>query len=310
MRLAVRTVSAESTSPQQPGAGAVVLVTSQPLGAATDSVERIASRCAAAGMPVSVIGLGDRHDLDAIDRIVLAGHGNRRLLRVASEDAARALVDRELSASSRVVARALRLRIRLAPGVKLVDVVGSRRLGTSDTARVRAMEQRLDRELARSLGIESDRGDDDDGIQIVIPGFYADDSHVIVLDVVAPGPGALADVTVKYKDLVNLRNGVARATTSLARGKRRAGPIEANVLKNFLAYRLSEALTHSARLLSQDQPTAALDTLASTRHLFVGLRAEMPGLTNDADVASDVSLLRQHETLLAESAVDSDRPAP
>ena len=253
LRLAVHTVSAESTSLLTPGAGAVVLVTNQPFGSSTDGVERIASRCAAAGMPVSVIGLGDNHDtddLEAIDRIVLAGQGNRRFLRAASGsgsasasasgDAARALVDRELSSSSRIVARALRLRIRLAPGVKLVDVVGSRRLGTSDTARVRETERRLDRELARSLGIEADRGDDEDGIQIVIPGFHADDNHVFVLDVVAPGPGPLADVTVRYKDLVYLRNGVARATTSLARGERRAGPIEANVLKNFLAYRLSK----------------------------------------------------------------------
>ena len=313
LRLAVRTVSAESTSLLTPGAGAVVLVTSQPFGSSTDGVERIASRCAAAGMPVSVIGLGDNHDdhdLEAIDRIVLAGQGNRRFLRTGSgsTEAARALVDRELSASSRVVARALRLRIRLAPGVKLVDVVGSRRLGTSDTARVRETERRLDRELARSLGIEADRGDDEDGIQIVIPGFHADDSHVFVLDVVVPGPGPLADVTVRYKDLVYLRNGVARATTALARGERGAGPIEANVLKNFLAYRLSESFAESARLLSRNEPTAALDTLVETRQLLVGLRGEMPGLANDGDLAGDISLLQQYETLLVAHATREDLP--
>ena len=38
------------------------------------------------------------------------------------------LVDRELSAVGRVIARAVRLRIRLAAGVRLIDVVGSRRL--------------------------------------------------------------------------------------------------------------------------------------------------------------------------------------
>ena len=313
LRLAVHTVSAESTSLLTPGAGAVVLVTNQPFGSSTDGIERIASRCAAAGMPVSVIGLGDNHDdhdLEAIDRIVLAGQGNRRFLRAGSgsAEAARALVDRELSASSRVVARALRLRIRLAPGVKLVDVVGSRRLGTSDAARVRETERRLDRELARSLGIEANRGDDEDGIQIVIPGFHADDSHVFVLDVVAPGPGPLADVTVRYKDLVYLRNGVARATTSLARGERRAGPIEANVLKNFLAYRLSESFAESARLLSRNEPTAALDTLVSTRHLLVGLRGEMPGLANDGDLAGDIRLLQQYETLLVAHATNPARP--
>ena len=42
------------------------------------------------------------------------------------------LVDRELSAAARVIARAVRLRIRLAPGVRLVDVVGSERLDAGD----------------------------------------------------------------------------------------------------------------------------------------------------------------------------------
>ena len=149
VRLAVRTVTVENAPPSIPGTGAVIVVTGQSPGSSIGAVERVAARSAAAGIPVSVVGVGDGYDLVAIDRIMLAGQGNRRVLN-GTRDAA-ALVDRELSASSRVVARTLRLRIRLAPGVKLVDVVGSSRLGTSQTERVRETERRLDRELTRSL---------------------------------------------------------------------------------------------------------------------------------------------------------------
>ena len=61
--------------------------------------------------------LAEPIDLDAVDRLTLAGQGNRRLLANAGE--APSVVDRELHSASRVVARAVRLRIRLAPGVRL-----------------------------------------------------------------------------------------------------------------------------------------------------------------------------------------------
>jgi hypothetical protein len=46
-------------------------------------------------------------------------------------------------------------------------------------------------------------------MQIVIPSFFTGDSHVILLDVVVAGPGPVADVTLRYKDLVSC------ATTSI-----------------------------------------------------------------------------------------------
>ena len=101
--------------------------------------------------------------------------------------------------------------IRLAPGVQLVDVIGSQRLDEGRAQEVRDAEQSIDQRLSRNLGIETDRGLDEEGIQMVIPSFYADDAHVVLLDVVAPGPGPVADVTVRYKDLVHMKNGVARA---------------------------------------------------------------------------------------------------
>src|SRR6185437_14784178 len=113
---------------------------------------------AVAGIPVSVVAVGAGAPLPELDRLALAGQGSRRAL-AARADAPR-LVDEELSADSNVVARAVRLRIRLAAGVRLVGIVGSRRLDEAQAQRVREAERSIDLRLSRNLGIESDRGDD------------------------------------------------------------------------------------------------------------------------------------------------------
>jgi hypothetical protein len=56
--------------------------------------------------------------------------------------------------------------------------------------------------MQATLGIRADRGSDEDGIKIVIPAFYADDTHAILLDLVVPRPGPVLEVSAKYKDLV------------------------------------------------------------------------------------------------------------
>jgi hypothetical protein len=62
-----------------------------------------------------------------------------------------------------VVARAVRLRIRLAPGVQLVSVLGARRLDELHAEQVRTAEQRIDQRVSRALGIAADRGEDEEG---------------------------------------------------------------------------------------------------------------------------------------------------
>ena len=99
------------------------------------------------------------------------------------------------------------------------------------------------------MGIVSDRGEDEEGIQIVIPAFYAGDSHVILLDVVAPGPGPIADVTARYKDLVHLENGIARANLTLPGRDLARGPLERSVLKNLLSFEISQRLRGAGKAL-------------------------------------------------------------
>ncbi len=274
------------------GSSLVLLATGGSLAGDLEALEGMAHRNAVAGIPLSVVSLGAQEDLGHIDRLVAAGQGSRRILDRAQ--AADGLVDRELHAASRAVARAVRLRVRLAPGVELIDVLGSRRLGEPQAERVREAEQAIDQRLARNLGIEADRGEDEDGIQIVIPNFYAGDSHVILLDLVAEGPGPVADVSVRYKDVAYLRNGVAEASLTLARGREAVGPLERNVLKNLVAWEFARELRAVGRTLAAGDGPGAAARLAGLRELIRGLRQEVPGWSNDADLAADEGLLARY----------------
>ncbi len=278
-----------------PLASAMVLVVSPSLSDAdARALEPVVHMGTMAGVTTTALGLSDAAALDPLERIALAGQGRRRVL--ASIDGAEALVRSEVEAVSRVVARAVRLRIRLAPGVSLVDVIGSRPLGTDETRRVRQAEDAVDRRLARQLGIVADRGHDDDGIQIVMPAFYAGDAHAVLLDLVVPGPGPVADVSLQMKDLIRLENGTASARVTLARGARPRGPRERQVLGELLGHEIARALRDAARSLNAGDVSTARARLEAARRLAVGLRGavRMP--------ASDASLLSGFATAIHDSA--------
>jgi len=292
----------DPTSPL--GSSAVILITDQPLATDSAALGRLAHRSALKGVTISVIGVGERIGLDELENLALAGQGHRRLLHVPGE--ATAVVERELAAVGRAVARAVRLRIRLAPGVELIDVLGSHRLDVAAAERVRQAEQSIDRRLSKNLGITADRGDDEDGLQIIIPSFYAGDSHVVLLDVVAPGPGPLVDVRVRYKDLVYFENGVARSRLTLDRGVREAGPLERNVFKNLLATDAHGIFEEAGQLLRGGDPEAARERLETFRQLLLGLGRALPDLAKDRDLERDIALLGEYVTLLNAGAASAD----
>jgi hypothetical protein len=278
------------------GSNAVILVSRGSFGERLEPLVDLAHRGALGGTPLSVVALGRNASLDAIDRVILAGQGNRRLLLKPAD--AEGLVDRELAAAGRAVARALRLRIRLAPGVKLINVLGTEWLDEQQAQKVRAAERSIDRRTARNVGIRADRGEDEDGIQIVIPSFYAGDRHVVLLDLVAPGPGPLAEARLRYKDLVHVRNGTARDSLKIRRGESARGPLELNVLKNLLALRVSETLERAGQALSSGRPAEAAGLLETTRRLLDGLPALVPGLEGDPDLLADAAMLGDYVATL------------
>jgi len=278
----------------------VLLVTPGIATADGAELEHLAHLGALAGITTSVVGLGPGAQTEALEPIALAGQGRRTVL--STPDEATALVRDEVQAVSRAVARSLRLHIRLAPGVRLVDVLGSHRLDAEQAARVRRAEQATDLELANRLGITLDRGDDEDGIQIVIPVFYAEDDHVILLDLVVPGPGPVADVRVRYKDLLRLRNGSADGSLALRRGRESAGPLELNVLENVVAHEVARGLSDTSRRLERGDLAAAAARIEEVRALLGGVRQEIPELARNAEIGADLELASRYAAALSRAA--------
>lgn len=299
LRRVSKSVSA-SDDPNAPlGSSALLLVAPSAPAPDLALLEGFAHRSAVAGIPLSVIAVGESGAAD-FERVALAGQGSRRVLRTAAE--AKELVKRELAMVGGVVARAVRLRIRLAPGVKLVDVLGSDRLDEARAQRVRDAEKSVDQRISRNLGIQADRGEDEEGIQIVIPVFMAADAHVLLLDVVVPGPGPVADVTVRFKDLAFLKNGVARANLSLSNraqvGGEQRGALEQNVLKNRLAFDTSRLLERAAERIRAGSMAEAIELLDTQRQLLDSFAELYTGFARDADLERDRELLRDYVELL------------
>ena len=303
MCAALRDVTDDDDPNATLGSSTVLLITSQPIGDAMERLAALSRKSAVAGIPVSVVGVGGNIDAEAIEQLALAGQGHRRLLERPSEAAG--IIDQELTAASRVVARAVRLRIRLAKGVQLVDVLGSESLDEARAQQVRDAEQSIDLRLARNLGIESDRGDDEDGIQIVIPNFYSGDEHVFLLDVVAPGSGPVADVTVRYKDLAFVRNSVGRASLAMNRGDEATGALQWNVVGNLLALQLARSLELAGEALARSDAIEASRILTGHRDLLHGLGAKLSGFDAN-DTRDSLNLLNEYIELMETTAIEQE----
>lgn len=247
------------------------------------------------GITLSTVSLNvENHK--PLETLALTGQGHMQHL--LSKDDAKRIIDEQLYASSGAVARALRLRIRLAKGVKLINVINAHNLNESQSQQVRSIEQSIDQQLSKNLGISSDRGQDEDGIQIVIPAFYADDTHVILLDVVATHAGAIADVSLKYKDLIYLKNAVSRKQLDLNSQPKTIGPLHINVIKNTLAQRFSRDMQLASQWLKNSNQTKALNVLLSLQEIYQGMQIKFPHWHSDAEIIKDQKLLEKYIDLL------------
>jgi hypothetical protein len=111
------------------------------------------------------------------------------------------------------------------------------------------------------MGIVSDRGDDDDGIQTVIPYFLGDDSHVILVELWVEEPGVVADVTLRYKDMVNLDNATARTSVTLTSRPRPEAPEQLWIARNVRGFVLGEELQRASVELRNNATGSASATL-------------------------------------------------
>ena len=270
----------------------------------SQNIEALVHKNALQGIVFSSVSLGVHIKSQKLESLVLAGQGNNRVLHSVT-DASR-IIEEELFSSSRAVARALRLRIRLAKGVRLINVLDSYRLDEARAQRVRDAEKSIDQRLAKNLGIKADRGDDEEGIQIVIPNFFAGDTHVVLLDIVADSSGPIADVSVRYKDLLYLRNAVVRKHLSLNENGHKIGPLELNVLKNLLARDFSKSINRASKLINSGDVQGAIDTLNSMQKLYRSMRLEIPAWSKDKEILMDELFIKQTLAILKSKIAMND----
>jgi len=263
-------------------------------------VESLAHVNAINGITLSTVSLAQNNQAE-LTKLALAGQGHTRILQSAND--AQRIIDSELLSSSRAVARAIRLRIRLAKGVKLIKVIDSHNLNHKQAQRVRDAEQSLDQHLSKNLGITMDRGNDDEGIQIVIPAFFAGDSHVILLDIVVSKAGTIADVSMRYKDLLYLRNALTRKQLTLSNRTKMPGPLQLNVMKNVLASHFANGIKQAGQKVRKEQSEKALAILLAMQKLYQSMRAQHPLWSNDIEMLKDEKLLQQYINLLNSAAI-------
>ena len=306
---AIREVSAlvrQTDDPGQPlGSSSILLISAGELGD-VDALSAQIHTQARDGITLSVVALGGRAQNNQVEQLVLAGLGNRRILQAPEQ--ARQLIEAELHSSSRAVARAVRLSIRLATGVHLIEVVGSERLGIERSQRVREIENSMDRRLSTNLGIQTDRGEDESGIQIVIPSIFSGDDVTLLLDVMVEGPGDIASVSLRYKDLVYLQNGSLQGHLSLPAGQLQRGPAEYAVLKNLMAHHFRVAAGRAANALGRHQAHKAVAILSEIREQIVNLRSSVVAFNQDPGLLRDEQILESYITLLAPSGAGANQP--
>lgn len=234
-----------------------------------------------------------------------AGHGGYHR---ADSDGIDAAVDAELSMLSRVVARLLRLNIRLSKSAHCVRVLGAKVLTAQQVIEVKARESATDQQLSKTMGIKADRGQDDDGAQTVIPYFLGGDSHVVVLELWVDEPGLIADITLKYKDMVHLRNGTAKTAVSLRNHKRAETPRDLVVKANLEGIRLGESLTAMAEQLQSGRGWES-DRLDLWRRSRLLTQRDQEALEKLNTVATNVSAEVAIDALLLGAARKAGQPS-
>jgi Ca-activated chloride channel family protein len=249
------------------------------------------------GVQTSTFGLGGDFDGALMSSIANDGAGGYYYLRDAQQIAP--ALATELDKRLDPVATALEVRVRLKPGVQLLDVYGSRRLSESEEVRVRVQEIAADVQ-AEKRGIKRDRQDDQKGgMRFFLPGFARNDSHAILLKLQLPegvGGREVALVELKYKDRVkktNVQEELIVKATYATSDAASAATVNGSVARSVQGFAAGETLAQAARLLSMGGRESAVALLTEREGILRTMAETMsePLFLRDAD---RLARLRSH----------------
>ena len=112
-------------------------------------------------------------------------------------------------------------------------------------------------------------------------------------------PGANADVSLRYKDLVFLRNGSLQSHLELPEGELSRGAAELAVLKNLLSHHFVIAMRHAAEALGRQQANEASGILRGLHVTIEQARQAVPAWNHDPDLIHDQQVLEHYIAALA-----------
>ncbi len=224
----------------------------------------------------SAIGMGIEFDEELMQALARTGGGSYHFVKDGID--AKKVFAKEFDDLGQVVARAVKVRIVLAPEVGFVRALGQNVLDAKAVQATRRQERKIDQKVYDELGITKNRKEEEPGIKMLIPNFRRGDSHVIMLEIQAPkgrGTRKLADVHLKYKDLVYRANREEAQPISVQYAPDRGqvvASINRSVKKNLLGFQTGEALTLAAAAIEAGKPAEAV-RLIDDRMTVLGVAA-------------------------------------
>jgi len=262
---------------------------------------RLTSKAFDDGIPTTTIGMGLDYDEELMMTVAREGKGNYHFVKDAAS--IQDILKEELEDLTHVVAKALRLRIKLAEGVELVRVLGSAQMTEEEVASTKATERKIDQRVYRELGITEDRQhiEDEPGIKVVIPQFYMGDSHVVMLEINVPAgkrPAKIADVYLKYKDIVFRTNREVETSAKVDRATtedQKVASIRQPVKKNLLGFETGEALQKAAAFIQRGQPGEAAKAI-DEQMVVLGVASKA---WKDPDLDKDGTLLAAYRDVIS-----------
>jgi Ca-activated chloride channel homolog len=262
---------------------------------------RLTSKAFDDGIQTTTIGMGLDYDEQLMMTVAREGKGNYHFVNDAAS--IRDILQEELEDLTHVVAKALRLRVLLARDIQLVRVLGSQQMTADEVAAAKSTERKIDQRVYRDLGITEDRQhiEDEPGLKVVIPQFYMGDSHVVLLEVKVPAgkrTTKVADVYLKYKDIVFRQNREVQTAVSIGRagsGNEMVASIRQPVKKNLLGFQTGEVLQQAAALIQGDRAGEAAKKI-DEQMVVLGVAAKE---WKDPELDRDGTLLAAYRDVIA-----------
>ncbi|NUP07545.1 MAG: VWA domain-containing protein [Polyangiaceae bacterium] len=250
------------------------------------------------GIQTSTFGLGTDYDGPLMSQIANDGAGGYYYL--PSPTQITSALATEIDKRLEPVATAVEVRVRLKPGVDLLNVYGSRRLSAEEAARVRVVEVAADKQAEKRDKIKTNRENDlEGGMRFFMPAFARDDAHSILLKLRVPegvGPKDLALVELKYKDRVRKKNVTEEQPLRVEYANsdtESVASIDPSVRRTVQGFAAGETLTKAAQLVADGRRQEAIDLLGEREGLLLHAAATLgePLFVQDAN---RLSRLRMH----------------